>query len=347
MTITAISNSADENIEVYPNPFEDQVELSYYSDKHDEIKLLLVNSEGKVVKEARNKIVPGRHSFQISVKERGFYSLVIVGIKTITVHKLICIGKGAGTNNIEYMAVNALNRSNDTGQKSNEEETASSRLANTNNECDLIHIYVYSGENITKIADTPCASKTYDVVFYACKDLDGKNYPIVEIGNQWWMAENLDYKSENSIWQYSSDTINYGKLYSWNEAISVCPSGWHLPLDNEWEQLAIYINDQNGPFQKNGDDWFGIGEFLKTRSGWYAKDQINKNGNDYYGFSAQPAGLGYPDGSISRIGGNGCLWSAENISVRAWYRSLFNSSSKYIRSSIEKEGGASVRCIKD
>lgn len=59
-----------------------------------------------------------------------------------------------------------------------------------------------------------------------------------------WMTQNLNFKIAESKCKYESDTNceSYGRLYTWKAAINACPSGWHLPSDNEWYLLA-YLYD--------------------------------------------------------------------------------------------------------
>ena len=74
---------------------------------------------------------------------------------------------------------------------------------------------------------------------------DGKEYKTVKIGEQVWMAENLAYKpSSGNYWAYDNDYTNvvkYGYLYDLEIAKEVCPTGWHLPSDNEWSVLIEYL----------------------------------------------------------------------------------------------------------
>ena len=106
---------------------------------------------------------------------------------------------------------------------------------------------------------------------------DGKTYKTVKIGTQEWMAENLAYKpSSGNYWAYDDDNSNvakYGYLYDWETAKKVCPSGWHLPSDEEWTTLTDYLG---------GEDVAGTK--MKSTSGW----KEDGNGTNESGFSALP-----------------------------------------------------------
>jgi uncharacterized protein (TIGR02145 family) len=164
---------------------------------------------------------------------------------------------------------------------------------------------------------------------------DGKTYKMVKIGKQIWMAENLAYKpSSGNYWAYENDNSNvakYGYLYDWQTAKNVCPTGWHLPSDAEWNQLTNLVGSNPGTK-------------LKAKSGWSS----NGNGTDDYGFSVLPGGSRGDSAKFYGIGYYSYWWSsAENSTIDAWYRTMIYNYSDVYREYYDKEWGFSVRCLRD
>jgi uncharacterized protein (TIGR02145 family) len=110
---------------------------------------------------------------------------------------------------------------------------------------------------------------------------DGQIYKTVKIGDQVWMAENLNYKIDGS-YCYESFTQNcekYGRLYSKLSALHACPEGWHLPSGKEFRILLVNVG---------GADV--AGRMLKSPTDWYDYNGESGNGIDAFGFNALPAG---------------------------------------------------------
>lgn len=162
------------------------------------------------------------------------------------------------------------------------------------------------------------------------------------------MAENLAYKpSSGNFWAYGnnqSSVATYGYLYDLETAKKVCPTCWHLPSDDEWKTLEMYIGMSQRKANESGWRGSGEGRKLKSKNGWNA----DGNGTDEYGFSALPGGNRSFTGVFSSIGNYGYWWSSTETSTNnAWNRALGNNNSNVYRSFYNKSGGFSVRCLRD
>jgi uncharacterized protein (TIGR02145 family) len=164
---------------------------------------------------------------------------------------------------------------------------------------------------------------------------DGKTYKTVKIGNQTWMAENLNYEASGSRC-YVDDPANgqkYGRLYDWETAKRACPPGWHLPSDKEWQELVDFAGGNAI-----------AGRRLKAASWWVN----NGNGTDDYGFAALPGGLVSSDGRFANGGGSGLWWSATELSAAGAYRWGMDCDDELVsRDGRNKSYLFSVRCVKD
>ncbi|MBU1632969.1 hypothetical protein KJ762_00470 [bacterium] len=193
-------------------------------------------------------------------------------------------------------------------------------------------------------------------------DVDGNIYRIIQIGNQCWTAENLKvthYRngdvipnvSDNTEWEnlttgaycnYDNDTSNvatYGRLYNWytvNDSRNIAPEGWHVPTDAEWQTLVDYL----------GGDAIAGGEMKETgTTHWHSP---NTGATNESGFAALPGGFPYHDGTFHGMGTNATFWSSiEYGRYTAWSRDLFYDYSNVGRGYDGKQGGFSVRCVRD
>ena len=197
---------------------------------------------------------------------------------------------------------------------------------------------------------------------------DGRSYTASRIGNQTWMVDNLEYMPLVCPPDWESDTLalyyvygyhgtdlneargsnnynTYGVLYNYKAAMSACPDGWHLPSDDEWKVLEVYLGME--PEDANQVRWRMTGDVgmkLKSVTGWEA----NGSGNNSSGFDALPGGSRGDSGTFSGIGSRCNFWTSTlSVSSLPWNRFLSFDNNGVSRYGLNHSLGFSVRCIKD
>lgn len=206
-------------------------------------------------------------------------------------------------------------------------------------------------------------------------DRDGQTYKTVEICDedkllcQTWMAENLNYDynvgtAKSTCYENEQDSCSkYGRLYSWSAAMDsaamfsengegcgfygytcrprgsirgVCPDGWHLPSQTEWDTLFAAVGESTSS------------TMFKSLTGWESYSGVPA-GSDVYGFSALPAGYwNYYNGNFEHVGQYAVFWSS-NIydSNEAYGVGLIYSDEDAIQSELYVSYAVSVRCLKN
>lgn len=170
---------------------------------------------------------------------------------------------------------------------------------------------------------------------------DNISYNTVKIGDQWWMAENLNYTSSEGSCTYLNNDANaeiYGRLYEWKTLDEVCPDDWHVPSKAEWEQLLNFITIEQNPYPK-------IEELLAISDLW-PDNGINQDPSNGTGFSLLPGGY-YINTSFGEINSGAKFWtnSIDNTNPVSFYT---NHSNNYDFSNDDNANQKySIRCIKD
>jgi uncharacterized protein (TIGR02145 family) len=172
-------------------------------------------------------------------------------------------------------------------------------------------------------------------------DRDNQTYKWVKIGEQTWMAKNLNYKPRlGNSWCYDNNAANcdvYGRLYDLETANIACPSGWHLPNIDEWNALLNYADDNVG--------------YLMAANGWNNCHRYNHSDvsryylcTDIYGFSALPGGHRNEAGDFSGAAIRGIWWvvNYNDFFDNCWYVGTDTCPKEY-----KESNGFSVRCLKD
>jgi uncharacterized protein (TIGR02145 family) len=254
---------------------------------------------------------------------------------------------------------------------------------------DLLKYTAYSENGEKILMDSPSGNQTYTFLFdvvHSCpgmptiSDIDGNVYRTVLLGSQCWMASNLKttkYSDNTPIpnvtsadnWEtlgygayvwYNNDAgwkDLYGALYNWYAVDfynGLCPGGWHVPSNEEWNILSDYIGGTEPP---HGDELKSCRQIASPLLGecntsdhprWKNYNRLIY-GTDDHGFSGLPAGYRYSYGPFAYLGRYVFFWSSTETSVNtAWYRGLYYDSSQIIQgSTFSKQNGFSVRCLRD
>ncbi len=224
----------------------------------------------------------------------------------------------------------------------------------------LTNVYGFDFDDVAiefKSAPFSCGDNLYD-------SRDGKSYKTVQIGNQCWMAENLNVGSRinggeaqtdnGTIEKYcynnnNSNCDTYGGLYQWNEMMDyspsddgnpgttrgICPEGWHVPTDKEFKELEKFL----GMSQAEAD-------MENTWRGTPAGTKLKEGGSS--GYEALLSGRVSSFGSYSVLGSYEYPWTATESGSNGWRRCLRSGDSNVGRwNTFPKSYGFSVRCVKN
>ena len=208
------------------------------------------------------------------------------------------------------------------------------------------------------VMNIPCPGIT------TIKDIDGNTYNTVQIGNQCWTKENLrvtkyldgsvipldesggtegngaDQKwssrtsGARTIYKHStSNLVPYGYLYNWysvTDTKGICPKGWHVPSESDWNILGDYLGTDAG--------------FKLADTSWILA--FGKSTNES-GFSVKPGGYRDTSGrfSTSLISGN--FWSTSKINSNLFLGTELYSKGYWSNFSYYGASGLSIRCLKD
>lgn len=206
-------------------------------------------------------------------------------------------------------------------------------------------------------------------------DIDGNKYATIQIGNQTWMAENLNTTkyndgtsislvADNAEWsnltsgaysehKHSSESeVDYGKLYNWYAVNTgkLCPKGWHIPTNEDWNQLDAEFKLSGIHLKSTGNNTDRTGLWQSTDSteicNIYTKE--SPEGNNESGFSGLPGGCRTNSGGYSKQGYRGYWWSSTtSIGIFSWAYILAYEDCNLKKYNHYQKDGLSCRCVKD
>jgi len=188
-----------------------------------------------------------------------------------------------------------------------------------------------------------CGYYEYNPETHFCDSRDNEIYKFVKIGDQTWMAKDIGYAAGVSMdyQNHNRKSYGYGKLYDWETAKRICPSGWHLPSEEEWTELIE---------SAGGMEFAGLA--LKSKTDW----KSGGNGFDDYDFKALPTGFiiegksyeGYSNYYGVVLGESGYWWTSNQNDIDSAYLLGMHYDSIGIEYYYgDKSNLNSVRCLQD
>ena len=326
--VNSIKDDQSSKIKIYPNPMSDNSTMQIYAPVAGDAVISVLDITGKPVARIQSYLENSRQDFKLSGFKNGFYLINVKGNNYQFSEKLLSNGQSRGAISIEK--VNVVIQTTDEKAPEKESKGVQGTVDMEYASGDRLKFTGISGNYSTVKTDIPTQNETITFNFIACTDGDGNNYPVVEIGTQVWMAENLKTTlysdgttiplvTDGTAWAalstpaycwYNNDADTYkdtyGALYNWYtiNTFKLCPEGWHVPTIAEWEVLIVYL----------GGEMVAGGKVKEIGTvHWIAP---NTGATDEVGFTALPSGArGYNTGMFGDIGTDGAWWSSTPYST--------------------------------
>lgn len=347
---------------VYPNPSAGDFTVQFDAQKSGMVTVAIYDLIGREVSQLRQNVQGGFQSFKVAGIGNGVYSIHVLLEDQKFTQKVVCNGKLNSNVSISY------NGFSEAKQKDATLKSATSEQAWQYNTGDRLKFQGTSGKYSTIVMDVPTQSKTLSFDFVECTDADGNNYPVVKIGNQLWMAENLkttkyndgtnipnvtdnlqwaNLTSDSYCW-YDNNIDNkgtFGALYN-GFAIrtnKLAPRGWHVAKLEEWEDLITFAGGNKEV------------RFKLRETGFTHWKNSPITGTNEYGFSSLPGGLrlsyqpGLLDKDVGNFGNlfNQAMWwtGTEANSDHTSYFWISDNETDLPRYGNHLSVGSSVRCV--
>jgi uncharacterized protein (TIGR02145 family) len=354
--INNVYNTSENSLKVYPNPATEYTNIEFIATDPGNALIAIYDQVGKTIVQLGTYLEQGTHTYQINGLSSGLYTVRVTSGKYSYTGKIISQQKSTAIARITYKSFS------DGSKNEFKLKSANATIQMQYTAGDRLKITGISGNYSTILTDIPTGNKTVTFDFIACTDGDNNNYPVVKVGAQTWMADNLKTTKFNDgniiprvtdsvTWTtlitpafcwYNNDADtykdSYGGLYNWFTVNTgkLCPTGWQVPADGDWTALTTYLGGQRVAGSKLKET--GTTHWLSPNVG--ATNEI--------GFTALPGGYRRDNAKFWDMGSNGTSWSAtEGSSSSAYYRSMFKYDSTVYRDGLDKKWGFSVRCLKE
>lgn len=352
-----------------PNPVIDNTTIKIYIPEEDNVTIRITDVMGRVVTKLGQDLQKGYHSYLFTPGYENLYLFTATWKRSTREIKItnagswkksICTLKYNGYNGITYSYKSADAMTDFVFEPG--DSLFYTGFATINDSI--------AGSDVK--GDIPLENKTYTFKILEgipCVDvpllcIEGRLYKTVHIGSQCWLKENLNVgtlidlaqdQTNNGITEkycYSNDESycdEYGGLYQWNEAMQytniqgtqgLCPSGWHIPTDDEWTILCNFMGGETVAGGKLKET--GLSHWKNPNTG-----ATNSSGFTARGAGFRGSGLPYNFFDLKR---SASFWSSSQYAAypsTAWIRYVYNNQQNLSRGYYVKICAWSVRCIKN
>jgi uncharacterized protein (TIGR02145 family) len=346
-----------EGMRIYPNPGNGSANVSFSSPAIQDGLIKVLGIDGRVLIDEKISIRNGLNHVKLQIADYGVYVIAIETENSIISKKYLNTSNAGTANQVQSVSY--------TETSTGDEKSFDAK------DGDMVIMEAHSGLHRTIITDQVSGSKTYWFAFFECADMDDNNYAVVQIGNQWWMAENLrttkyndgssipliesnsewltindNYNGEGMCWYQNNSSIanTYGGLYSYNAATKnsdpessqgVCPEGWHIPTEAEFQNLVSYLTNIESELEP--------ATVLKSTSNWVSTENLTNK----YGFTAQPSGNRTEvNGTYSGMGEMATWWTSDIVDAdNAKSVRIEDQNSDVIAETDNRFSAKSARCV--
>jgi uncharacterized protein (TIGR02145 family) len=360
--------SGGNDLLIYPNPSGETSNIKFYNSKAGQVIIEISDITGKLIIRRSQQLAEGSHTFSISGMSSGIYLVNVYTSDQSFFGKLLSNFKNSGNTSIEYL------EGDFTAKPKYTLKSTQNLVQMQYNDGERILAKGISGNYSRVLTLIPTQDSTINFEFIECTDADSNHYSTITIGTQTWMAENLrttHYADGTPIplgtdyWPYyaytnrdkaycwfnndsASNATTYGALYTWAAAMNgypslpgpygvqgVCPTGWHLPSDEEWTTLTDYLG---------GIDVAGAKLMETDTMHWRSPNILATNES---GFTALPGGRRPYGDQFIDIRDLGFWWSTKEDSCGRWFWCILSNDIIRMFSNCSKyQEGYSVRCLK-
>jgi uncharacterized protein (TIGR02145 family) len=380
--IEELNAETGNKMRIYPNPVAGFCSVDFETKTNDEVSIGLYDMTGKRISQLQEFLINGQHTYQLNGIGEGVYILKVESESYCYSEKIVSIAAGSGNTEIKHIE-SSPNANLTEGAKDLKNEM--SLIDMQYNAGDLIKLTGKSGVYRTVFMLVPSSSQTLTFTFIPCTDVDGNSYSVVQIGNQWWMAENLNAGTyvpittpQVSGTKFCMDVNGQadpdcpmGGLYEFSNLLQgsspcngtgappndqcstpvkgLCPNGWHIPSHYEWTTLEKNAGSNPGafPYDESTISLLGTDEGgnLKETCTSYWWDP-NAGATNLSGFSGLPGGDTW-NGVFEDFGQSAYFWTSSETFFMAWVHALNYSLTVIGRSNYAVESGFSCRCVQD